>query len=171
MNKIDLERLRELLRLDPATGLLHWLSNRPNGTKAGGVAGSQKSVRYVRMEVDGVRLSAHRVAWALHTGAWPPDDMQIDHINGVKSDNRPCNLRLASNSQNQMNIPSFQKPLSGLKGVYLDKKTGKWRAMIMVSKKTKSLGYFSSKQDAHIAYCEAAKNLHGEHANTKTRIS
>lgn len=169
MNKISLARLNEMLSLEPEKGLLYWRSDRRNGSKAGDVAGSQDRGRYVRMEVDGVRLSAHRVVWALHTGEWPPDDIQIDHINGIKNDNRPVNLRLANNSQNQMNIPSFQKPKSGLKGVYFDRKTSKWRAMIMVSKKTKSLGYFTDKQDAHMAYCEAANKLHGIHANTSTR--
>jgi hypothetical protein len=46
-------------------------------------------------------LRAHRVAWALSTGRWPPD--LIDHINRVKRDNRLANLREATHAQNLQN--------------------------------------------------------------------
>jgi hypothetical protein len=52
-------------------------------------------------------LLAHRVAWALVTGAWPAED--IDHKNGRKDDNRFDNLRLASKRLNQENLRRAQK--------------------------------------------------------------
>lgn len=167
MNKLPMERLRSLLRLDPDTGLLYWLVDCPNGAKLGHVAGSQDRNRYIRVEIDQVKLTAHRVVWALHTGCWPPDDMHIDHINGIKTDNRPENLRLADNSQNQSSAKS-RPGKSGLRGVYWASAMGKWRAKIMKDKKTIHVGYFDDKQKAHDAYCEASKEIHGEFRNSSS---
>lgn len=168
MNKVPMTRLRSLLRLDADTGLLHWLIDRPNGARAGDVAGSQDRNRYIRLEIDQVKLAAHRVVWALHTGSWPPDDMQIDHINGGKTDNRPFNLRLASNSQNQSSARS-RPGASGLRGVNWVFTMGRWRAKIMKGKRTIHLGYFESREAAYSAYCAAAIELHGDFSNTQSR--
>lgn len=163
-----MDRLRALLRLDVETGLLHWLVVRPNGAQPGDTAGSQDRNRYVRLEVDQVKLAAHRVVWALHTGSWPPDDMQIDHINGCKTDNRPFNLRLADNSQNQASARS-RPGASGLRGVNWVATMGRWRAKIMKGKRTIHLGYFDSREAAYSAYCSAAIDLHGDFSNTQCR--
>lgn len=168
MNKVPMARLRELLRLDANTGLLHWLVGRPNGSKAGDVAGGQDRNRYVRLEIDQVKLAAHRVAWALHTGYWPPDGMQIDHINGIKTDNRPANLRLANNSENQCSAKS-RPGRSGLRGVDWSIQMGRWRAKIMKGKRTIHPGYFHDKNEAHAAYCQAAAEIHGPFRNTESR--
>ncbi|MCU1140658.1 HNH endonuclease signature motif containing protein [Stenotrophomonas maltophilia] len=168
MNKVPLERLRSLLRLDVDTGLLHWLVERPNGAKPGDVAGWHDRNRYVRLEVDQVKLADHRVAWALHTGYWPPDGMQIDHINGIKTDNRPVNLRLANNSENQSSARS-RPGRSGLRGVYWVPQMGRWRAKIMKGKRTIHVGYFHDKNEAHAAYCQAAAEIHGPFHNTESR--
>jgi len=168
MNKVPMARLLELLRLNADTGLLHWLVDRPNAAKSGHIAGSQDRNRYIRLEIDQIKLAAHRVAWALHTGSWPPDHMQIDHINGIKTDNRPENLRLADNSQNQSSSKS-RPGKSGLRGVYWAPKMGRWRAKIMKDKKTIHIGYFDDKKQAHDAYCAAAMEIHGEFMNTQSR--
>ena len=168
MNKIPIERLRQFVRLDPVTGLIHWIVDRRRGAAAGDVAGSLCGNRYIRVEVDGSRLAAHRVVWALHTGYWPPDDMQIDHINGIKTDNRPENLRLANNSENQSSAKS-RPGRSGLRGVYWVPQMGRWRAKIMKGKRTIHVGYFYDKNEAHAAYCQAAAEIHGPFSNTESR--
>lgn len=168
MNKVPIERLRSLLRLDSNTGLLHWIADRPNGAKSGDTAGYQDRNRYVRLEIDQVKLAAHRVVWALHTGNWPPDDMQIDHINSCKTDSRPFNLRLADNSQNQASARS-RPGASGLRGVNWVATMGRWRAKIMKGKRTIHLGYFQDKHEAHAAYCQAAVDIHGPFRNTESR--
>ncbi|MFX1724963.1 HNH endonuclease signature motif containing protein [Stenotrophomonas sp. AS1] len=168
MNRIDFERLTSLLRLDADTGQLHWKEHRQSGAAPGDVAGWLDVGRYIRVEVDGVRLSAHRVAWALHHGHWPPDDRQVDHINGYKTDNRPANLRLATNSQNQVNTPVRPGTRSGLKGVDWINRVGKWRAKIMVNKVNIHIGYFSDKHEAHAAYCAHAASLHGQYTHPES---
>lgn len=168
MNRIGLDRLTSLLSLDANTGELHWKSHRQSGAAPGDVAGGLDSGRYIRVEVDGVRLSAHRVAWALHHGAWPPDNRQVDHINGDKTDNRPENLRLATNSQNQANTPVRPGTRSGLKGVDWVKRIGKWRAKIMVNRENIHIGYYDDKDEAHAAYCAHAAILHGQYTHPES---
>lgn len=79
-------------------------------------------------------------------------------------DNRRANLRLATKSQNQMNRRIQRNNTSGFKGVHLFKRTGKFRAYIMVQGKEKHLGYFATAEEAHVAYVKAAVEIHGEFA-------
>src|SRR6185437_16445129 len=82
------------------------------------------------------------------------ENLFVDHINRDTLDNRRCNLRLATHSQNQTN--SMARSVSGYKGVYWQKEAGKWQATIFLNGRNKSLGYFTNPVDAHRAYCSAA---------------
>jgi len=100
-----------------------------------------------------------------------PDGLQVDHINRDTLDNRRGNLRLCTVSQNAQNRKVFRTSKSGLKGV-VDMRYSKqyanakkcWRAMITLNRKRKFLGYFHTKEDAAIAYNNAAKRMYGEFA-------
>jgi len=95
-----------------------------------------------------------------------PTGMQVDHINGDKLDNRRANLRLCTSQQNTLNQPKRRMETSSqYKGVCRDKKTGRWRAMITVNGKQKSLGRFADEIDAAKAYDDAAIQHHGEFAS------
>jgi len=65
------------------------------------------------------KVLAHRLAWLLYYGEWPSGD--VDHINRNRSDNRISNLRQLNRSQNLLNMDT---PL--LKGIFWDKRRGKW---------------------------------------------
>ncbi len=93
-----------------------------------------------------------------------PEGMQTDHKNGDGLDNRRENLRVCTRSQNRMNSGRQANNTSGYKGVNLEKSVGKWRARIMVSGKHKSLGLFTTKEEAYAAYCVACVKFHGEFA-------
>ena len=93
-----------------------------------------------------------------------PDGMEVDHINLDKLDNRRCNLRLATAAQNQRNRPAYSTNTSGYKGVMWHKGANKWRARIVCGGKKHSLGLYESKELAYEAYCNAAKQMHGEFA-------
>ena len=94
-----------------------------------------------------------------------PADMDVDHINHDKLDNRKSNLRVCSTSENGRNqkVRTYAKS-SVYKGVSFNKHAGKWRANIRLDNKLKSLGYFTNEIDAAIAYNNAAIELHGEFA-------
>lgn len=88
-----------------------------------------------------------------------------DHINGDGLDNRRCNLRVATFSQNSANRGKQRDNSSGFKGVYFYKNDNRWFAQIKVNQKAISLGRFASREEAHNAYAEAARKYYGEFAN------
>lgn len=177
------EVLRQLLRYEPETGKLFWLprgaewfptndprgsqwsANRWNTRHAGTEAlGTSNAIGYKTGCLLGQSFSAHVVIWALVSGAWPTGD--IDHINMDIKDNRLSNLRLASRAENMRNKRARRDNKSGLKGVTLHEKTGKWMAKITVNGRSFYLGLFLTPELAHAAYSEAALRLHGEFART-----
>ncbi len=96
-----------------------------------------------------------------------PKGMDTDHINNDKLDNRKCNLRTATKSQNDCNRRRQRNNTSGFKGVSFHKSSGKWTARIALHRKMHNLGLFPTPELAHKAYCKAAKELHKEFARIK----
>ena len=109
----------------------------------------------------------HRFAYASLVGPIPPG-MQIDHRCGCRICVNPAHLRLATRAENSRNQKIPKDNTSGFKGVSWDKRKGKWRAGIRANGKTLYLGCFATREQAHTAYCEAAKRFHGEFANFGT---
>jgi hypothetical protein len=81
--------------------------------------------------------------------------MEIDHINGIKTDNRIENLRLVTHQQN-----SFNRSRLNAKGYSWNKVAQKWQATITANGKNKYLGLFANEEDARKAYLNNVKNLH-----------
>lgn len=93
-----------------------------------------------------------------------PSGVEVDHINGNGLDNRRCNLRPATSSQQNMNTRKRSDNSSGFKGVSWHTKAGKWRAVISANRKVLHLGYFESPDAAYEAYLAASSQHHGEFA-------
>jgi len=93
-----------------------------------------------------------------------PDDKEVDHINGDKSDNRKCNLRLCDRSGNVFNRDKYKINTSGYKGITWNKSHRKWVSRIGINYDRLFLGDFDNKEDAARAYNEAAIKYHGEYA-------
>ena len=93
---------------------------------------------------------------------------EIDHIDGNPSNNAIANLRLATSSQQKQNKRVQSNNRSGLKGAFYHacRKGKKWRSQIKVGDKLIFLGYFHTPEEAHAAYCEAAREYFGEFART-----
>ena len=85
--------------------------------------------------------------------------LQVDHINGDKSNNRIDNLQLLTNRQNSIKYRMTQKHSSKYVGVSLNKENNKWRALIQINNKSKHLGYFINEIDAHLAYQKALREI------------
>ena len=174
------ELLRKLLRYEPDTGKLFWRERTPDLFSSGKHSAAHRcnrwNSRYRGEEaftanvglgylVGGIfdRLHrAHRVIWAMETGAWPLED--IDHINGVRDDNRMINLRAVSRTENMRNAKMPKSNTSGTVGVLCHNPTGRWRAEIKVDGKALHLGLFDKKSDATAAR-KAAEVKYGFHPN------
>lgn len=165
--------LREALDYDPETGILKWkvrplhhfknsiAQKRWNSKYPGKVTGCPDPDGYLRVNIHGTPYLAHQLAWAIYYGEFEPI---IDHKNRKSNDNRICNLRKATTSDNQHNRSMCRTNTSGYKGVSWCKSSHKWRATIFVNWKQKHLGVFETKETAYAAYCAAAKELHGDFA-------
>ncbi|MEK6878193.1 MAG: HNH endonuclease [Nanoarchaeota archaeon] len=92
------------------------------------------------------------------------ENLIIDHINGNKLDNRKCNLRFVTYSQNLMNSKLPNNNTSGYKGVTWDKNRNRWRAQIKINKKEINLGRFIKKEEAIKTRKRAEQKYFGEFA-------
>ena len=158
MDELTAERLRDALDYNPETGEFRWKSPRKK-VVVGSIAGCVSSDGYRRIRIDGDRYRAHRLAWLYVNGRWPAFD--IDHINGLRADNRIENLREARRGENNQNKRSPQtNNKSGFLGVTRRKDTGRWRAAIMISRKHISIGDFETPEEAYAAYLKAKAEFH-----------
>ncbi len=167
---VSIDRLHSLLSYDPETGILTWrkrpehnaMDKRLNSRYAGKIAGYIAHTGYHSVGIDGVDMLAHRVIYAMMTGDWPPD--QIDHINGVKNDNRWANIRPATHGQNMCNRGTTRNNSSGQRGVSWRRDLQKWRVFLRQDGQWISGGNFLDFEDAKKAYWELAYELRGEYA-------
>jgi hypothetical protein len=114
---------------------------------------------YLVISLNGKTYLAHRLAWLINKGE--PLPKIIDHINGDKLDNRICNLRSVTKSENNWNqkrhsINNMSKEL----GVSFNKRSGKYTSGITKNYIYYHLGTFSTLKEASDAYKNAKKVLH-----------
>jgi hypothetical protein len=150
------DRLLRIFRYDPTTGVFRRTESKGRW-KAGQIAGTQGPQGYVFLNVAGKLYRAHRLAWLHFYGEWPK--LFVDHINGVRHDNRIANLRQATNAENLQNShrPRSQNR-SGFLGVVPNRK--RWAAQIMLDGKTTCLGTYDAPEEAHAAYIAAKARMH-----------
>lgn len=180
--------LRALLRYEPETGQLFWRPRSPEIAAASGCKDPGKAARIFNKQFagreaftatshagykvgaifDGGILYAHRVAWAIAHGEWPTE--QIDHANGVRSDNREANLRQVSQSQNSQNSAKRRGAGSRFKGVSWSPAVGRWCMQISSGGRKSPPSFHGSEIEAAQAYDAAALELHGAFARTNRSL-
>ena len=166
-DSLNAEQARSVLSYDQVTGQFTWKA-RTNASKswntryANAFAGAVKPNGYLQIGVNERLYLAHRLAWLWMTGQWPVNE--IDHIDGNAANNAWINLRAATSAQNKMNKRIRSDNTSGLKGIWLNRKTGSWAVDIGVDGKRVRLHGFLTPEAAHAAYCDAATRLHGTFA-------
>lgn len=117
------------------------------------------AARYIRInKTKRKMISMHRIIMGRPAG------MEVDHINHNILDNRKKNLRIVTHGQNMYNMKLSKSNTSGYKGVSWSKTAKKWSGLIQVNNKSIWLGNFKIKEDAAMAYNEAARKYHGEFA-------
>jgi hypothetical protein len=154
------ERIRTLLRYDPETGEF-WRQHPTAKVRANPKIGCTDSNGYIKIGVAGHQLGAHRLAFAIMTGAWPKGE--IDHKDGNRRNNQWSNLREVSETVNQQNRRKANTTNhTGLLGVHKCNSTiNPYMARIKApGEKTRYLGSFPTPEAAHAAYLEAKRELH-----------
>lgn len=152
------EQAKEMFDYDLEKGILIWKNCLSKPRLNGTVAGYLDSKGYVSIGIKKIEYKSHRIIWFLMTGKWPKN--QIDHINGIRNDNRFCNLREATGSQNNAN--SSKRNSTGYKGVC--KNNNKWQSQIKIDGKKIYLGLYDTPEEAHAVYVVKAKELFGDYA-------
>jgi hypothetical protein len=161
---ISVEQLRQWLEYDAETGAIVWRVKRCGRAQTENAVRTPDRYGYLNITVDRRPYRLHTVAWALHHGEWPPVGMEIDHINLCKTDNRICNLRLATKAQQRGNSAKLPNRSSKYKGVSWEKSRSVWHAAIEIAGRRRFLGRFKDENEAHVAYCRAADEIFREFA-------
>lgn len=169
----------KLCRYDPETGFFYW-KERDYSLTFGGYTPARKYIPMFNRLYAGKRadsktpfgyrcvqpfydkIQAHRLAWAWQHGAWPAGE--IDHINGVRDDNRLVNLRVVVPQENRRNSALRSDNTSGRVGVTFDRSRNRWHASITIQGRAVHLGRFISFADACAAR-ERAEIDFGFHPN------
>lgn len=156
---VDHETLLALLSYDPETGIFKWNGSLPlvnmGSAKRGGIAGHIDKQGYRYLTILKKVYLAHRIAWFYVHKVWP--DNEIDHVNGVRDDNRIANLRVVPHAKNMQNMRAEVKDKSRLPGTSRTP-SGKWQAKIKIDGKLIYLGLFATTEAAHAAYIEKRRN-------------
>jgi hypothetical protein len=156
--------LKKLLHYDPDTGVFIRRVKTSIRNDVGSVAGCINGCGYQVINIDYIKHAAHRLAWLYVYGKMPTHT--IDHINGIRSDNRMENLRDVPHQTNRKNSFRNKSNTSGINGVHFVKARqhldSPWCATIRATGKSINLGYFKSKQEAGEAR-KAADNKYGFH--------
>lgn len=154
-----IEEMRRRFSYDPETGRIE-RRVRSGNAPAGAQAERLNRGYWVVRVPPSSEIAAHRLGWALHYGTWPAHD--LDHINGVKTDNRLCNLRDVPRLINLQNRRTASvNSTTGLLGVSPSRqRDGYFRADIHIKRKQILLGHFPTKEMAYQAYLTAKRSMH-----------
>lgn len=160
------DELKSSLHYDRESGIFSWLSSTNRrikiGAKAGCVGRMASGKSYIIIGYQGKNYYAHRIAFLLETGEMPREE--VDHINGDGTDNRFCNLRMVSRSENAKNLRGRTGLESGVCGVYKCSRTTAWVPAIsdkgMVIKLGRTRDLFSA-----ICLRKSAEITYGYHKN------
>lgn len=152
---INREYLKKIIFYNDETGIFT-RNIAVRGYRLGSVCGSVNGRGYLLIQINDKRYSAHRLAWLYMTGSFPKNS--IDHINGIKTDNRWCNLREATTAENIWNRPFT----SNKKFVGVQPSGKKWKSAARINNIFHYIGSFKTEELAGAAYLEFIKKHRGE---------
>jgi len=154
------EKLKEILSYDQTTGVfVRLVSGRGGRSRVGDVVGCPNGDGYLHSKIKGKHYLIHRLAFLFVEGYFPEN--QVDHKNGVVTDNRWLNLREVTQFCNMQNQRLSTANKSGFTGVIWHKQAGKWNASIRINRKLIHIGLYATATDAAIARVEYEDNCPG----------
>jgi len=159
-----IDELKAVLDYSPFSGVFNWKVSPNSRVAVGSQAGTVDFWGYRKISYKRKMYKCHKLAWYFMTGVMP--DFQIDHEDGIKTNNSWINLRPCNSSNNQANSGLRKNNTSGFKGVSFIKKSGKFMASIKHNYRLKNLGLFDSAEIAAIVYDITAMELFGKFAKT-----
>lgn len=173
--ELTAEQLKRIVEYDPETGCFRWRDTFEAGIccarmqkpypKPGDIVRAvRKNALYQYMSIDGKWYLTHRLVWLYVYGKFPARGLHIDHINHDGFDNRLCNLRLATRSQNYFNKKTSGRNTSGYRGVSWHSQIKRWRAAVWANGKRIESSTFVDAEAAARWRDLMAKKLHGEFA-------
>jgi len=151
---LPIERLHEVLTCNFKTGVLTW-KHRPdqrsqwNGKFALKPAGAVNAGGYISLKVDGTKLCAHHVVWAMYYGQWP--DRDVEHKDHCRSNNRIRNLRASANRKrkDEANTNNRSTGIKGVSAYTMGLAVTRYAARLMVNGVLHSSSGHKTLQEAH----------------------
>lgn len=143
------------MNYDKSTGIFTWKDSRKGRVLVGSEVGSIDRKGYAVVFTGGKKYTLHRLAWLYVYGECPKG--QIDHINGIRDDNRISNLRVVTNRENACNRLCHRQ--GKLVGCRYHKTMKKWEARIRKGVAYISIGFYTSEQEAHESYLEERRKM------------
>jgi len=156
---ITQDKLKEYL--DYKEGKLFWKKQPSSVIPVGSEAGHTNARGYIQVKIFNKRYYAHRLVYFIFNGYFP---QEVDHIDGIKSNNKIENLRASTKSQNNMNAKKRKDNTSGIKGITWDKRCKKWKTYLQSNKIRYYLGSYKDIEMATQVINEFRKQHHNEYA-------
>lgn len=150
--------IRDFLEYEPDTGAFRWKVARRAKAKAGSIAGTVTDKGYIHIYFNKACLKAHRLVFLFVEGEHLSPNVEIDHINGDRTDNSLANLRKCTRQQNQQNLPMFKNNKTGFLGVIFDR--GVYRAKLSSHGRIFRAGPFATPEEAAQAYLDMKMKHH-----------
>jgi hypothetical protein len=135
-------------------GELHWKSLKKR-------AGGCNDQGYIKIKINGKLYSAHRLIFVMFHGYMPS---VIDHVDGIRHNNKIKNLREATVQENCWNRSVESNTFSNVKGISWHKDSNKWQAKLTIDGKQKTLGYFQDLEEAKKVIKQHRSSIHGNFA-------
>lgn len=147
--------LDEYFIYDPNIGKVYNKITRSSRAIKDDESGSIDNNGYLKTRFKKNEYTIHRLAWRLYYGEWPKKS--LDHINGIKSDNRIVNLRECDHRTNAQNTHRHRN--GKLCGYWFDKKRNKIKSEIRIKNRVYHLGYHLNENEAYELYLKACKAI------------
>lgn len=162
-NPFDADFAREMFDYNPETGVITRKQCRISRLIGEEIGRIQRD-GYIHVEFGWwsrrYNLLAHRLGWLIYHGEWPKD--QLDHINGIRHDNRLCNLREATQAQNNANTRMYKNNSSGYKNIKWEPDRKRYGVFIRYDNKLRRLGRFKTIEEAISVRNAKYEEIYGE---------